>query len=105
MEYGGVPEFMQKREEKKNKRYKPSDSNSFDTRESGEGSINLNSTVGDEKDKVLEVLLVCPIGRDQAKRKAKAGSSSADQKTGAATQGCGAGNTTFGKPSKRQSAI
>ncbi|GJZ00178.1 hypothetical protein Tco_0517607 [Tanacetum coccineum] len=67
---------MQEREEKKNKRYKSSGFSSFNTRESGEGSINLNSTVGDEEDEVREVRRSRPIGRDQAKRKAKAGSSS-----------------------------
>ncbi|GKB04903.1 hypothetical protein Tco_0833098 [Tanacetum coccineum] len=46
---------MQEGEEKKNKRYKSSGSCSFNTRESGEGSINLNSTVGDEEDEVQEV--------------------------------------------------
>ncbi|GJZ90214.1 hypothetical protein Tco_0662141 [Tanacetum coccineum] len=51
-----------------------SSSCSFNTRELGEGSINLNTTVGDEEDEVEELCRSCPIGRDQAKRKAKAGS-------------------------------
>ncbi|GKB77298.1 pentatricopeptide repeat-containing protein, partial [Tanacetum coccineum] len=55
--------------EKKNKRYKSSDSSSFNTKESGEGSINLNTTVGDEEDEVEEV-----CRPRQAKRKTKAGS-------------------------------
>ncbi|GKC83460.1 RNA-directed DNA polymerase, eukaryota, reverse transcriptase zinc-binding domain protein, partial [Tanacetum coccineum] len=67
----------QVKEEKKNKRYKSSGSSSFNTRESGEGSINLNSTVGDEEDEVQEVRPRRPIGRDQAEQKAKPRSSSA----------------------------
>ncbi|GJU22380.1 hypothetical protein Tco_1155722 [Tanacetum coccineum] len=67
--------FLQEREKKKNKRYKSSSSSSFNTRESGEGSINLNTTVWDEEDEVEEVRGSRPIGIDQAKRKAKAGSS------------------------------
>ncbi|GJW37721.1 hypothetical protein Tco_0060641 [Tanacetum coccineum] len=47
---------------------------SFNTRESGEGSINLNTTVGDEEDEVEEVRRPRPISRYQEKRKAKAGS-------------------------------
>ncbi|GJZ05842.1 hypothetical protein Tco_0539635 [Tanacetum coccineum] len=39
-----------------------------------EGSINLNTTVGDEEDEVEEVRRPRPMGRVQAKRKAKAGS-------------------------------
>ncbi|GKB32092.1 RNA-directed DNA polymerase, eukaryota [Tanacetum coccineum] len=42
--------------------------------ESGEGSINLYITVGDEEDEVEEVRRPRPMGRVQAKRKAKAGS-------------------------------
>ncbi|GJW53286.1 RNA-directed DNA polymerase, eukaryota [Tanacetum coccineum] len=78
-----VPEFMQERGEKKNKRYKSSSSSSFNTRESGDESINLNSTVEDEEDEVREVCQSRPMGRGQAKMKvkakakAKAGSSSA----------------------------
>nr|GEU63164.1 hypothetical protein [Tanacetum cinerariifolium] len=69
-----VPLFMQAREEKKNKRYKSSGSSSFNMKESGEGSINLNTSVGDEEDEVEEVLRPRPMDRDQAKRKMKAGS-------------------------------
>nr|GEW70809.1 zinc finger, CCHC-type [Tanacetum cinerariifolium] len=57
-----VPQFMLKREELKNKRYKLSGSSSFNTRESGEGCINLNTTVGDEEDEVEEVRRPRPIG-------------------------------------------
>nr|GEZ24539.1 hypothetical protein [Tanacetum cinerariifolium] len=74
---GEVPMFMQETEDDKNKRYKSSGSSSFNTKESGEGSINLNTTVGDEDEhKVEEVCRPKPIGRDQAKRKMKAGSTS-----------------------------
>nr|GEX64697.1 hypothetical protein [Tanacetum cinerariifolium] len=76
-----VLEFLQVRKEKKNKRYKSSGSSSFNTRESAEGSINLNTTVWDEKDEVEEVRRSRPIGIDQAKRKAKAGSSAATRTT------------------------
>ncbi|GJW14091.1 hypothetical protein Tco_0018224 [Tanacetum coccineum] len=65
---------MQEREEKMNKRYKSSGSSSFNMRESGEGSINLNITVGDKEDEVEEVRRPRPMGKDQAKRKMKAGS-------------------------------
>ncbi|GKE11167.1 ethylene-responsive transcription factor RAP2-4-like protein, partial [Tanacetum coccineum] len=61
--------------------YKSSSSSSFNTRESGDESINLNSTVEDEEDEVREVRQSRPMGRGQEKRKAKAkakaGSSSA----------------------------
>ncbi|GKF53006.1 RNA-directed DNA polymerase, eukaryota, partial [Tanacetum coccineum] len=74
---GEVSLFMQEREEKKNKRYKSSGSNSFNTKESGEGSINLNTTVGDEEEyEVEEFRRPRPMGRDQTKRKMKAGSAS-----------------------------
>nr|GFA22066.1 hypothetical protein [Tanacetum cinerariifolium] len=90
-------------DERSNKRYKWSGESSFNTRESGDGGFNLNNTVGDEEDEVQEVHPSRPIDRDQAKRKAKAGMSPAkpgndgviaDQKTGAGTQGCGAGDNT-----------
>ncbi|GKF33913.1 RNA-directed DNA polymerase, eukaryota, partial [Tanacetum coccineum] len=72
-----VPLFMQEREDGNNKRYKSSDSSSFNTKELGEGSINLNTTVGDEdENEVEEVRRRKPMGRDQAKRKIKAGSAS-----------------------------
>nr|GEX44865.1 hypothetical protein [Tanacetum cinerariifolium] len=102
---------MQKREEKKNKRYKSSDSNSFNTRESGEGSINLNNTVRDEKDELQDVRTICPIGKVQAKRKVKAGSSSTgstnafDVESLAKMMANEVENLTFGKPSNRRSAI
>ncbi|GJU53346.1 hypothetical protein Tco_1227060 [Tanacetum coccineum] len=47
-----------------------------------EGSFNLNSTAGDEEDEVKEVRPSHPMGRDQAKRKGKAGKSSAYSSTG-----------------------
>ncbi|GKA66225.1 hypothetical protein Tco_0766033 [Tanacetum coccineum] len=74
---GEVPEFMQEGEEKKNKRYKLSGSILLNTRESEERSINLNTTVGGKEDEVHEFRRSRPSGIDQAKRKAKAGSSSA----------------------------
>ncbi|GJX77766.1 RNA-directed DNA polymerase, eukaryota [Tanacetum coccineum] len=74
---GEVPLFMQEREDGKNKRYKSSGSSSFNTKESGEKSINLNTTVGYEaENEVEEVRRLKPMGRDQAKRKMKAGSAS-----------------------------
>nr|GEV36618.1 hypothetical protein [Tanacetum cinerariifolium] len=74
---GEVLLFMQEREDGKSKRYKSSVSSSFNTKESGEGSINLNTTVGDEaENEVEEVRRPKPMGRDQAKRKMKAGSAS-----------------------------
>ncbi|GJV22078.1 hypothetical protein Tco_1371098 [Tanacetum coccineum] len=66
---------MKDKEERSSKRYKSSGEGSFNTRESGDGSFNLNRTVGDEEDEVQEVRRSRPIGRDQAKRKAKAGTS------------------------------
>ncbi|GKC39088.1 hypothetical protein Tco_1051472 [Tanacetum coccineum] len=50
-----VPLFMQKREEAKNKRYKLSGSSSFNTKESREGSINSNTTVGNEEENKVDV--------------------------------------------------
>ncbi|GJS54324.1 RNA-directed DNA polymerase, eukaryota, partial [Tanacetum coccineum] len=74
---GELPAFRQEREDSKNNRYKSSDSSSFNTKDSGEGSINLNTTVGtEEENKVEEVRRPRPMGRDQAKRKIKAGSAS-----------------------------
>nr|GEU53362.1 hypothetical protein [Tanacetum cinerariifolium] len=64
----------------KNKRYKSRGSSSFNTKDSGEGSINLNTTVGtedeNEVEEVEEIHRPRPIGRDQAKGKMKAGSAS-----------------------------
>ncbi|GJZ60769.1 hypothetical protein Tco_0616585 [Tanacetum coccineum] len=68
---------MQDKEERMRKRYKSSDESSFNTRELGDGSFNLNSSAGDEEDEVQEVHQSHPIGRDRAKRKAKARTSSA----------------------------
>ncbi|GJW46437.1 hypothetical protein Tco_0078083 [Tanacetum coccineum] len=57
-------EFMQDKEERMRKRYKSSDESSFNTRELGDDSFNLNSSAGDEEDKVQEVRRSHPIGRD-----------------------------------------
>nr|GEY52285.1 hypothetical protein [Tanacetum cinerariifolium] len=63
-----------------NKRYKSSGSSSFNTKDSREGSINLNTTVEtedeNEMEEVQEVRRPKPMGRDQAKRKMKGGSAS-----------------------------
>nr|GEW27509.1 hypothetical protein [Tanacetum cinerariifolium] len=76
---GELPAFRQEREDGKNKRYKSSGSSSFKTKDSGE-SINLNTTVESEDEneveEVEEVRRPKPMGRDQAKRKMKAGSTS-----------------------------
>ncbi|GJV33459.1 hypothetical protein Tco_1393859 [Tanacetum coccineum] len=70
----------QEREDGKNKRYKSSGPSSFNKKDSGEGSINLNTTVGSEDEneveEVEEVRRPRLMGRDQAKRKMKAGSTS-----------------------------
>ncbi|GJR34221.1 hypothetical protein Tco_1209905 [Tanacetum coccineum] len=79
------PEFLESfreeqsphKEERSSKRYKSSDESSFKIRESGACSFNFNATVEDEEDEVQEVHQSRPIGIDQAKRKAKAGTSSA----------------------------
>nr|GEX41530.1 phospholipase-like protein [Tanacetum cinerariifolium] len=75
-----IPKFMQERQDGMNKRYKSSGSSSFNTKDSGEGSINLNNTVGtedeNEMEEVQEVRRPKPMGRDQAKRKIKGGSAS-----------------------------
>nr|GEY12992.1 hypothetical protein [Tanacetum cinerariifolium] len=77
---GELPAFRKEMKDSKNKRYKLSGSSSFNTKDSGEGSINLNTTVGtedeNEVEEVEEVRRPRPIGRDQAKRKMKAGSAS-----------------------------
>ncbi|GKB53773.1 RNA-directed DNA polymerase, eukaryota [Tanacetum coccineum] len=76
---GELLAFRQEKEDGKNKSYKSSGSNSFNTKDSGEGSINLNTTVGSEDEneveEVEEVRRPRPMGRDQAKRKMKATSS------------------------------
>ncbi|GJY42950.1 hypothetical protein Tco_0431163 [Tanacetum coccineum] len=51
------------------------------TRDSGEGSFNLNSTAGDKEDKAHEVRPTRPMGRDQAKRKGKEATLSASSAT------------------------
>ncbi|GJT42754.1 hypothetical protein Tco_0951469 [Tanacetum coccineum] len=72
-EFEEVLEFLQEREEKKNKRYKSSDSSSFNMRESGEGSINLNNTVGDEEDEVEKVRRSRPIWQRPSKQESESG--------------------------------
>ncbi|GKB88183.1 hypothetical protein Tco_0960455 [Tanacetum coccineum] len=76
-----LPEFMLDMEEKKSKRYKSSGESSFNTKELGDGHFNLNNTAGDKEDEVQEVRPRRPIDTDQAKRKAKAGTSSAGSAT------------------------
>ncbi|GKA18554.1 RNA-directed DNA polymerase, eukaryota [Tanacetum coccineum] len=77
---GEVPLFMQEGEDGKYKRYKSNGSSSFNTKDLGEGSINLNTTVGtedeNEMEEVQEVRRPKPMGKDQAKRKMKRGSAS-----------------------------
>ncbi|GKB61475.1 hypothetical protein Tco_0917661 [Tanacetum coccineum] len=72
---GEVSEFMKDKDERSSKRYKSSGESSFNTRDLGDGSFNLNNTAGDEEDQVQEVRRNSRIARDQAKRKAKAGTS------------------------------
>nr|GEX40297.1 hypothetical protein [Tanacetum cinerariifolium] len=45
---GEIPKFMQERQDGMNKRYKSSGCSSFNTNDSGEGSINMNTTVETE---------------------------------------------------------
>ncbi|GJR48009.1 hypothetical protein Tco_1316112, partial [Tanacetum coccineum] len=71
-----------KEEEHKSKRYKSSHDSTLNTRELGDGNFNLNNMVGDEEDEVQEVRLSRSIGKDQAKRKGKAGTSLASSTTG-----------------------
>ncbi|GKB58009.1 RNA-directed DNA polymerase, eukaryota, partial [Tanacetum coccineum] len=77
---GEIPKFMQERQDGMNKIYKSSGSSSFNTKNSEEGSINLNTTVRtedeNEMEEVQEVRRPKPMGRDQAKRKMKGGSAS-----------------------------
>nr|GEY20670.1 ribonuclease 1 [Tanacetum cinerariifolium] len=77
---GEIPMFMQERQDGMNKRYKSSGSSLFNTKDSGEGSINLNTGVRtkdeNEMEEVHEVRRPKPMGRDQAKRKMKGGSAS-----------------------------
>nr|GEX10897.1 hypothetical protein [Tanacetum cinerariifolium] len=74
---GEIPKFMQERQDGMNKRYKSSGSSSFNTKDSGEGSINLNTTVGtedeNEMEEVQEVRRPKPMSRYQAKKKMKRG--------------------------------
>nr|GEV83029.1 hypothetical protein [Tanacetum cinerariifolium] len=77
-----VREFIAQTKEHKSKRYKLSGDNSFNMRESKDGSFNLNSTTEDEEDEVHKVRPSHPIGRDQTKKKGKAGTSSASLTTG-----------------------
>ncbi|GJZ50936.1 hypothetical protein Tco_0605451 [Tanacetum coccineum] len=92
----------------------------------------MNTTVGEEdENEVEEVRRRKPMGRDQAKRKMKAGSASSassfdvealakmmaseyvmasdpynfEKKAGVGTQSCGGGNSTYEEPSKRRSVI
>ncbi|GJR45412.1 early light-inducible protein [Tanacetum coccineum] len=76
---GEVPGFMQERDERMRKRYKSSGESSVNTSESGDNIFNLNNTAVEEEDEVQEVRQSCSIGRDQVKRKAKTGTSSADR--------------------------
>ncbi|GJY51069.1 hypothetical protein Tco_0441916 [Tanacetum coccineum] len=62
-----VSEFIAQREEHKSKRYKSSNDSLFNTRESGKGSFNLNNTVGDEEEEVLEVRPSRPHGQGPSK--------------------------------------
>ncbi|GKD63793.1 hypothetical protein Tco_1305901 [Tanacetum coccineum] len=71
---------MKQMVEQQSKRHKSSDSSS-NTRGSREGSFNLNTMAGDEEDEVEEVRPSRSIGKDQAKRKRKAGTSSASSTT------------------------
>nr|GEW21987.1 hypothetical protein [Tanacetum cinerariifolium] len=67
------------KEERSSKSNKSSGESLFNTRESGDGNFNLISTTRDKEDEVQEVCRSRPIDRDQAKRKAKAETSSAVQ--------------------------
>ncbi|GJT81229.1 hypothetical protein Tco_1055571 [Tanacetum coccineum] len=65
------------KKERSSKSNKSSGESLFNTRESGDGNFNLNSTTRDKKDEVQEVRRSRPTGKDQAKRKAKSETSSA----------------------------
>nr|GFA59114.1 reverse transcriptase domain-containing protein [Tanacetum cinerariifolium] len=69
------------KEDKKNKRYKSSDESLFNMRESRDHTFNSNNMAGDEEDEVSEGSPSRPIVRDQAKRKANVGISSASSAT------------------------
>nr|GFC73777.1 hypothetical protein [Tanacetum cinerariifolium]GFC73819.1 hypothetical protein [Tanacetum cinerariifolium] len=78
-----VLEFVAQKEKNKNKRYKSSGSSSFNTKESREGSFNLNIAAVDEENEVQEVCPRRPMGRDQAKREGKGATSSTSSAFGA----------------------
>ncbi|GKE31586.1 hypothetical protein Tco_1450908 [Tanacetum coccineum] len=65
------------KEERSSKSNKSSGESLFNTRESGDGNFNLNSTIRDKENEVQEVRRSRPIGRDHAKRKVIAETSSA----------------------------
>ncbi|GKF34225.1 hypothetical protein Tco_0107425 [Tanacetum coccineum] len=69
-------------DDRKSKTYKSSGSSSFNTRDSGEGSFDLNTTTGDKDDEVHEVRPSRPMGMDQAKRKGKAATMSTSSAVG-----------------------
>ncbi|GJZ54203.1 hypothetical protein Tco_0609088 [Tanacetum coccineum] len=68
-----VPEFIAQREEHKSKRYKSSDDSLFNTRKSGKGSFNLNNTVRDEEEEVLEFRPSRPHGQGPSKEERESG--------------------------------
>ncbi|GJT50101.1 hypothetical protein Tco_0976258 [Tanacetum coccineum] len=68
-----VPEYLQEWKEKKNKGYKSSGSSSVNTKESGEGSINLNTIVGDRKMKWRKFVEVVLSAETKQKGKRKRG--------------------------------
>ncbi|GJZ62383.1 hypothetical protein Tco_0618520 [Tanacetum coccineum] len=68
-------------DDNKSKKYKSRDDSSFNTWDSREGTMILNSTSGEE-DEVREILPSRPVGREQAKRKGKAMTSSASSAAG-----------------------
>ncbi|GJY71368.1 hypothetical protein Tco_0475071 [Tanacetum coccineum] len=73
---------MKQREEQRSKGHKLNDDNSFNTRGSREDNFNLNTTAGDKEDEVEDVRPSCSIGKDRAKRKGIAGTSSTSSTTG-----------------------
>ncbi|GJU01878.1 hypothetical protein Tco_1112216 [Tanacetum coccineum] len=82
MYYSGVgaEDYLQKaqteyqgEEEHKSKRHKSSNDSSFNTRKSGEGGINMNSTTGDEEDEVQEVRPSCRMRETKQRGKGKRG--------------------------------
>nr|GEV13832.1 RNA-directed DNA polymerase, eukaryota, nucleotide-binding alpha-beta plait domain protein [Tanacetum cinerariifolium] len=75
-----VPEFIAQKDDHKSKRYKSCDDSSFNTRDSREGSFNLNNTAVDEEDEVQEVRPSRPMGRDQEKGKRRCPKNHFEQK-------------------------